>query len=353
MSQRGEHTLNEIMSQPQVWADTLAAFTAVRPELEERWREARPQRILVSGCGSTHYLSQAAASLLQDLTGLPAVAYPASEIVLFPHKMLREAGQTLLLTISRSGTTTETLRAQEVFRAHGGLGNWTITCYPESPMAAASEFVLSTPKSAQEASLAQTRSFTSMLLLAQLMAGGIAGHDTEAAAVLPKHAEALLNGSSDLMVALGQDMGIERFYFLGSGHQAGIASEAMLKTTEMSLSVSNAFHFLEFRHGPMSMAGGNTLISGLLSRTAVAAEQQVLADMNKLGARTLALNPTGKPSEATWEIGMPHDTPDWLRPALYLPPLQMLGYHRAMAKGLDPDNPQNLTAVIYLDSALV
>jgi glucosamine--fructose-6-phosphate aminotransferase (isomerizing) len=352
MSNRGQYTLEEIMSQPQVWAETLADFAALQPVVEEKWNALRPQRILVSGCGSTYYLSHTAASLIQSLTGLPSVAYPASEIALFPQKMLRDAESTLLLTISRSGTTTETLHAQETFRAHNGRANWTITCYPDSPMAETSDFVLPTAVSAQEVSLAQTRSFTSMLLVAELLAATIAGHSIEAAAALPAQADALLAATFDLMEQLGQDESIDRFYFLGSEHQAGIANEAMLKTTEMSLSFSNAFPFLEYRHGPMSMAGESALIAGLLSRTAVAAEQQVLADMNKLGARTLALNPTAKPSEATWEIALPQDTPDWLRPMLYLPPLQLLGYQRSMAKGLDPDNPENLTAVIYLDASL-
>jgi glutamine---fructose-6-phosphate transaminase (isomerizing) len=72
--------------------------------------------------------------------------------------------------------------------------------------------------------------------------------------------------------------------------------------------------------------------------------------MADLGGQTLALNPLSDKVEARWSIQLTPDLPAWARPVLYLPPLQLLGYYRAMSKGLDPDSPRNLSAVVFLDT---
>lgn len=349
MDERGKYTYKEIKQQPVAWEEAGKAFMTQQGTLLRAWEEGQFQRVLFTGCGSTYYLSITAASLFEALTGLPAQARPGSEFLLFPDRVLHRAPDTLLVTISRSGTTTETLRAQKAYRQHGGRAIWTITCYPESPLAEASDLVLSAV-AAQEQSVAQTQSFASMLLLAQLLAATIGGEDTTVMQALPALGEQLLHDSEPLMSDLGGRLDIDRLYFLGSSHQYGVASEAMLKMTEMSLSFSNAFHFLEYRHGPMSMATENALISGLLSHDAFSYEQQVLKEMKELGATMLALNPTAAPAEIDHQIDLPGQLSAWARPLLYLPPLQLLAYFRAMAKGLDPDNPRNLTAVVYLDA---
>jgi glucosamine--fructose-6-phosphate aminotransferase (isomerizing) len=144
---------------------------------------------------------------------------------------------------------------------------------------------------------------------------------------------------------------IERLYFLGSGYQYGIANEVMLKMTEMTLTPSQAFHFMEYRHGPMSMATEQALVTGLLSPQVFTHEHQVLKEMAQMGAQTLALNPTTAVPQTEWQINLPRQLPDWAYPVLYLPSLHLLAYHRALCKGLDPDNPRNLTAVVHLDTA--
>ncbi|MFN2135870.1 MAG: SIS domain-containing protein, partial [Candidatus Promineifilaceae bacterium] len=300
-----------------------------------------------TGCGSTYYLSQTAASLFESLSGVPAAALPGSEFLLFPQRVLAGAEQTLLVTISRSGTTTETLKAQQAFREHGGRTAWCITCYDNSPLAAGSDLVLPAV-AAQERSVAQTKSFSSMLLLAQLLAAAVGGQELATLQALPALGADLLQRAEPLMAELGGRLDLSRFTFLGSGYEYGVASEAMLKMTEMSLSFSNAFHFLEYRHGPMSMATEELLISGLLSAQGFGHEQQVLKEMRALGAATLALNPTSTAAETDWQVALPAQLPAWMRPVLYLPPLQLLAYYRAMAKGLNPDNPRNLTAVVEL-----
>jgi glucosamine--fructose-6-phosphate aminotransferase (isomerizing) len=108
---------------------------------------------------------------------------------------------------------------------------------------------------AQEHSVAQTRSFTSMLLLTQALTAVLAHNEgmLERLHRLPDALEDLVSHLGDLPQRLGTDQSIERFFFLGGGPLYGLANEAMLKTKEMSLSQAEAYHPLEFRHGPMSV----------------------------------------------------------------------------------------------------
>jgi glucosamine--fructose-6-phosphate aminotransferase (isomerizing) len=168
---------------------------------------------------------------------------------------------------------------------------------------------------------------------------------------LPGNLTDLVERVGELPQQLGRDRAIECIFFLGGGPLYGIASEAMLKTKEMSLSFAEVYHPLEFRHGPMSMVNERTLMVGLLSDAGLTEEIKVLADMQKLGARALALIDdasffNGWQPDYAVEIGSGLD--EWERQPLYLPVLQRLAFHRAMAKGLDPDRPTHLTAVVEL-----
>jgi len=350
MTQRGQHTWTEITGQPEAWRATLGAFTADRAALEDFLSQADFAQILVVGCGSTHYLAQTAAAVLTRRTRIPAHALPSSELWLFSGTISPD--RTLLLTVSRSGTTTETLRALECFRETHGGSVLAVTCYPASSLAQQADFALVTP-GGQEQSIAQTRSFTSMLLLTQALAATLA-HDEgilEHLQRLPDVLEDLVARLGDLPQQLGTDQDIERIFFLGGGPLYGLANEAMLKTKEMSLSYAEAYHPLEFRHGPMSMVDEHTLVVGLLSDTALAEELHVLEEMQGLGARTLALVEDGSVFtdwQADHVVELRSGLDEWKRGPLYLPVIQRVAYHRAMAKGLDPDRPHNLTAVVEL-----
>ena len=108
----GMYTYGEIMSQPDAWRETLAYLAAHT----EKIAGLEPQtfdEVIFTGCGSTYYLALAAAALVQELTGVRAKALPASEVWLYPASAYRAGAKTLLIAVSRSGTTTETLRAVE------------------------------------------------------------------------------------------------------------------------------------------------------------------------------------------------------------------------------------------------
>ena len=351
MTPPGTHTYGEIISQPTAWAEALKVGQGAASQVQELWRTSGASELLFTGCGSTYYLSLSAAALARA-RGLPARAAPASEIWLMPESVTPAMGRSLLVTVSRSGETTETVRALAAFRQAGGRAAALLTCYPQSTLAQQTDISLAIP-AAQEESVAQTRSFASMLVLSQLFIGALAGDAGLAQRLkgLPGLGEKLIASYGELASTVGGDLSLDRFFFLGNGPLYGLAEEAMLKMKEMTLSYSEGYHALEFRHGPKSMVEPGTLVVGLLGDRARTQETALFREMRGLGAQTLVLADQGDASG----LGEPHHLvrlgsglPEGERVVLYLPILQLIAFHRAIAKGLDPDRPRNLTAAIIL-----
>ena len=336
----GMYTFEEIMSQPEAWRETLNYLGANAEEIAEIAPETFAE-VIFTGCGSTYYLALAAAALFQELTGVRARALPASEIWLYPASAYLEQ-KTLLIAVSRSGTTTETVRAVEGFREHGKGSVVTLTCYPKSTLAELGDLNL-VFTAGQEKSVAQTRAFSTLYLATVFLAHCWAQKSAEALRELPDVCTRLLSDYAPLAERLGNDLALERFYFLGSGPRYGLACELSLKMKEMTLSHSEPFHFLEFRHGPQSMVTDTTLLVGFVSEASGDQERAVLSEMKARGTQVLSL------AEGDADVAFASGMPEALLNVLYLPVVQLLAFHRSLAKGLNPDRPNNLEAVVMLE----
>lgn len=338
-----DFTWSEIQSQPDAWRQTLAVLNNKRDALAAFLRDSRFERVIFTGCGSTYYLALAAAASMREIGDVEASGLPASEVWLNPATAFPGERRTLLVAVSRSGATTETLRAVEAFKAAGRGAVLTLSCYADAPLASLGDYNLLL-EAGQEQSIAQTRAF-STLYLATLALAALVGerHDLiERMALLPDACQQVLATSRALAHQLGTDAALERCFFLGSGARYGLACEISLKMKEMSLSDSEPFHFLEYRHGPQSMARPGTLIVGLLSEEHRAREAAVLDEMRALGATVVGVGVA--PAAVALAA-----VPDEIRGSLYLPFGQMLAYERAIWRGLTPDRPNQLAAVVTLD----
>jgi glucosamine--fructose-6-phosphate aminotransferase (isomerizing) len=334
-------TLKEITSQTTAWAEAIERATALAREI--RGLDVGNQRQLMCvGCGSTYYLALSAASLLQSRTGVIARAFPASELLLDPQGTYAD-GKSILIAISRSGVTSETARVVAAFKARRLGKVIVLTNYVDSPIAAHGDIVLAMAKG-QERSVAQTRSFTSMHVAATAIAD-LLGPDSMGDAykeALIERGNSLIHDHSDLARQLAADEQIGQVFFLGSGPRYGLASEASLKLKEMSQTVSEPFHFFEFRHGPISMVDEHTLVIGMVSEGGYGYEMEVLKEVRGLGGRTLAIGEKG--TDIEFDSGIA----EYARNVLYLPVPQLFAYHRAVAKGKNPDKPRHLTSFVKL-----
>ena len=344
---RGADTYQEILSQGETWAKTLAAAGRQTAPILEWLRKPRSDTYFI-GCGSTYYLSQAAAFHWRVATGGRAIALPSSELWLNPSAYL-PGESSLLVCVSRSAETSETVHALETYQKMERGDSLVVTCYGDRQLAQMADQKL-VAQDAQERSVAQTRSFTSMFLLTQA-AAGVAAEDRDYLSDLeavPAAFGPLIENYESLARQLAEDARLERFIFLGSGLTYGLANEAMLKMKEMSLSPSEAFHFLEFRHGPKSVVDEQTLIVGLLNEHALQQEAAVLSEMQELGATILAISEDETGLDFEHLVELRSGVGELARGVLTLPILQLLAYYRSMHKGLNPDQPKNLDAVVKL-----
>ncbi len=331
------HTYKEIKSQTQAWAQALDVVRA-----SSLPKAGDYDQVIFTGCGSTYYLSLSAAALYQELTGCAARAVPGGELLLNAQTVLTNQ-KTLLVAISRSGTTTETVKAVEKFKAEKRGDVVVISNYDEvlSRMANVNIVV----DKGQEESVAQTRSFASMFVAASAFCAKMAGQKdlVEAIKKLPEIGNLLIDKYESYAKGIGENLDFDRFYFLGSGIRHGLACEVTLKMKEMTLTHSEPFHFMEFRHGPMSMVNQNAVVVGMLSDANRVHEAKVLSEMKMLGGTVAAF------AESEAHVCFESNIPESVRGVLYLPILQLMAFYRSVKKGLNPDCPANLTAVVKLD----
>lgn len=329
-------TFEEIMSQTGAWKDALRAVAERRDDLQRLWKQNAYEQIIVTGCGSTYYLALTAASLIQTKTGCPTRAVPSSELLLNPDSIYVADQRTLLVAISRSGATTETIQAVQQFTEQGRGEVIVISCYGDKPLNAFATISLVAPQG-QEVSIAQTRSFSAMLVMAEQFANVLSSESVQSSlfdAANRDYVEAALQFAERYV----NPERFTRYFCLGSGPRYGIAAEAMLKMKEMSLTSAEPFHVMEFRHGPKSMIDTETVVIGLISDAGWAAEIAVLEEMKALGATTIAIGNRPEANVVVEKTSL----------AYLMPVLQWLARQRAVAKGIDPDHPRNLEQVVHL-----
>jgi glutamine---fructose-6-phosphate transaminase (isomerizing) len=335
-------TLKEITTQTAAWAEAIENVIAHAAAI--RGLDIASQRqVLCVGCGSTYYLALSAASLLQSRTGVIARAFPASELLLNPGGAFVE-GTTILIAISRSGATSETLRVVSDFKAKRRGAVLVLTNDGGSPIAKQADIALAMTKGREE-SVAQTRSFASMYVAATAIADLLGPDSTDGAFKdrLVDCGNRMLRDHHERARRLAADTTIRQVFFLGSGARHGLANEVSLKLKEMSQTVSEPFHFFEFRHGPISMVDAQTLVVGMVSEGGYDHEMAIMKDVRRLGGRTLTIGERGT------DVEMTSGVPEHARNVLYLPVLQLFACHRAMSSGKNPDKPRNLSAVVELD----
>jgi glucosamine--fructose-6-phosphate aminotransferase (isomerizing) len=348
----GHQTLQEILSQPATWLETARQFESNGALVTAFQSFSTEGPWLFVACGSSYYVARTIAAQWAGALKVNCTAVPASELLFAPHEVLRRTGARQVVLVSRSGKTTEVLRAAEWLKANASVPTVGVTCSENSALAETCTHLLTLPW-ADEKSMVMTRSFTSILLLFEKLGASLAGDASLAVALerLPEKTTPWLAANADKIRALGAKRRFADFVFLGQGAHYWLAQEAALKMTEMSSSYAQAYHTLEFRHGPKSIARKETLITFFLSDAAAEEESLLVPELKKLGAAifvvanraTAALR---RDSDLLIELGL--EEPEYARMALTAIPAQLLGFAVGLRKGLNPDVPKNLTRAVVL-----
>jgi glutamine---fructose-6-phosphate transaminase (isomerizing) len=349
----GADTLREILSQPDIWRETARTFSQ-NDDIDRAVPSFSPREPwLFIACGSSYYLSQTVATLWNKLFPAPCSAVTASEFLFSPGETLQRTAARYVVLISRSGKTTEVLGVAEWLKPAREIRTLGVTCNDASALASLCTHTLKLPW-ADEKSMVMTRSFTSILLTLQRIGARLAGHAELAHSLdsLPKKADLFLAANADKIRAFAAQPIFSDYVFLGQGVHYWLAQEAALKMTEMSSSYAQAYHTLEFRHGPKSIAGKDTLITFLLSDAAAKEEIPLIAELKQLRAAIAVITnraTTEIRNEADLLVELGLDEPEFARMALTAIPAQLLGLEVGLRKGLNPDVPKNLTRAVVLD----
>ena len=350
----GEHTLREILSQPRIWSETETQVRETR--LLEKFADLFSPRSpwLFVGCGSSYYLSRLIAALWTKHFYIPATGVPASELLLAPEETLRRLGAEQIVLMSRSGETTEVLRAAELLRGHKTVQTLGITCNSKSVLEELCTHAFKLTW-ADEASMVMTQSFTAILLAFQRLGLQFVGDNEFSTALdqLAPRGQVWLNAHAKKIQAFATKKKFADYIFLAQGAHYWLAQEAALKMTEMSSSYAQAYHSMEFRHGPRSIAGPNTLITFFVSEAAAAEETLLVKELKELGAGTCVIVNRATPelrkhSDLLIELAI--EGPEFARYAVSTIPAHLLGIATGLRKGLNPDAPKNLTRAVVLDS---
>ena len=251
MKENSSITYREIYGQPESFQAILDTLPAIEKTLDEVFAEPYDQ-LIFTGCGTSLYLAQTSAYLWQASNATPATAVPCSELLFFPENYIK-GKRTLVLPITRKSYTTEVRMAIDKVHTLPGVSSLAITCDPDSSKY--NEHYILAPNTPED-SVIMTRSFTSMVFLAQILAFYAAGRTAEIDAMKDYAAEARkLLEASDAMAKkiIAEKPDLNLFITLGQGAYYGVGNECMNKMKEMGISNSEAYYSMEYRHGPMSL----------------------------------------------------------------------------------------------------
>jgi glucosamine--fructose-6-phosphate aminotransferase (isomerizing) len=352
----------EIFEQPKAIADTLDAVQGISPELfgDGAYRVFQAvDRVLILACGTSYYAGSTAKYWLESIAGIPTAVEIASE---YRYRDSVPDPRTLVVTITQSGETADTLAALKHARNLGMEHTLTICNVATSAMVRECRFSYIT-RAGAEIGVASTKAFTTQLVglyLLTLALAQVRGRLTdaqEASALkdlrhLPVAVQAVLALEPQVISWSEEFARKENALFLGRGLHYPVALEGALKLKEISYIHAEAYPAGELKHGPLALvtsampvvtvAPNDALLEKLKSNLqevrARGGELFVFADSD-----THIANDTG-----VHVIRMPEHY-GALSPILHVVPLQLLAYHTACARGTDVDKPRNLAKSVTVE----
>jgi glucosamine--fructose-6-phosphate aminotransferase (isomerizing) len=338
-------TYREIYGQSEAMSETLRRAPSRFARVASRDPLKRFAEVIFIGCGSSFHIALYAAHAWGTLLGLRARALPASEILNFPTAHLQAGTRSVVVAISRSGGTDETILAVERVKASVRALVIAVTTDPECPLGRAADVHLSFSE-CSERSLVTTGSLTCMMLGLLLLADAYGGGalQTEAAS-LPQEIARSLRENEPLVRAYAEDRTLARFIFLGSGPFSALAAEAALKAIEMALTPAHSYPTLEFRHGPHLLLSPETLLVIFPAEAERPYVPRVVEEARAAQARVLLIGARAVESSIPQLILGEHMN-ELLRPILCAHLVQQLAFWRAVATGVNPDAPPRLTRTV-------
>ena len=356
--------LKEIFEQPQAIRDTLSGRVSEDRVLEEAFGVDaakifdKVKQVQIVACGTSFHAGLIAKYWLESIARMPCQVDIASD---YRYRDIIVQPGTLLVAVSQSGETADTLAALRYAAGRKHVATLAICNVATSSLVRESDFCLLT-MAGQEIGVASTKAFTTQLTLLLILAlvlgrrNGLSGKD-EARLVrdmnrLPELVDRTLRLDRQIRKLSRQFSDKHNSLFLGRGIQYPVAKEGALKLKEISYIHAEAYQAGELKHGPLALvdsdmpvivvAPNNDLLDKLRSN---------LSEVSARGGKlyVFADEGIGLESDRSCKVINLPGCPEVLDPILFTVPLQLLAYHVAIIKGTDIDHPRNLAKSVTVE----
>ena len=352
----------EIFEQPRAISDTLEAIAGITPELFGDGAHAvfsNIDRVLILACGTSYYSGSTAKYWLESIAGIPCSVEIASE---YRYRDSVPDPRTLVVTISQSGETADTIAALKHARSLGMAQTLTICNVATSAMVRECKLHFLT-HAGVEIGVASTKAFTTQLValflltltLAQMR--GRLSAEQEAVHIkalrhLPVAVAAVLALEPQVIAWAADFARKENALFLGRGLHYPIALEGALKLKEISYIHAEAYPAGELKHGPLALVTSAMPVVTIAPNDALL--EKLKSNLQEVRARggelfVFADSDTHISSEPGVHVIRMPEHYGALSPILHVVPLQLLAYHTACARGTDVDKPRNLAKSVTVE----
>jgi glucosamine--fructose-6-phosphate aminotransferase (isomerizing) len=356
----------EIFEQPTAVANTLelaVAGRSVPPQLfgagaEQALRAS--EAVAIIACGTSYHAALVARYWIEDIAGLPCSVEIASE---YRYRRPAAAPDTLLVSVSQSGETADTIAAQHYAMSRGGHHASLCICnVPESSLLRASDLRFLT-RAGPEIGVASTKAFTTQLVALALLAVVLARLKGRLSAAVEKE---LLDDLRYLPAAMCRMLELEpqaaewaaalaereHALFLGRGVHYPVAMEGALKLKEISYIHAEAYAAGELKHGPLALVSRDMPVVAIAPGDALIGK--IKSNLNEVRARggrlyVLADRDARIEEGADTRVIRTPECRGLAAPILHTLPLQLLAYHAAVLRGNDVDKPRNLAKSVTVE----
>ncbi|MDR2967573.1 MAG: isomerizing glutamine--fructose-6-phosphate transaminase [Methanobacteriaceae archaeon] len=316
-------------------------------------------RICFVACGTSYHASIVGKYLIEDLIAIPTEVLIASE---FKHSAKTLTKNTLSIFLSQSGETADTLKALKI--ANRFSKTLSIVNVENSSLAREADYNINT-SAGSEIGIAATKSYLSQLICIYLFVAYLTKDKNEKNGIkefnrimdsldnLQEFIEGILPKEEEIKEIAKKYKNAQNFFFLGRGLSYPTAMEGSLKLKEISYIHAEAYAGGEFRHGPIALIEKGVPVVVVIPKDEDYEDSlSILKEVKSIGGDVIAIascNDTAIKSESDEVICLNEKIDPIISPLTYVVPLQLLAFHICLTKGLDPDNPKNLTKCVAND----
>ena len=343
--------------QKEIFEQPAAVYATLQEQLADDTLLRSVDAVLILACGTSYHAGMVARYWMESIAGIPCTVEIASE---YRYRETVPNPRALVIAISQSGETADTLAALEHASSLGQRTTLAVCNVPESALARKAALRLLT-RAGPEIGVASTKAFTSQLTALLLLAVKLAGirgrilpHQqaqiVDRVRELPAAVTDALRTEPEMAAWAAKFAQCEHALFLGRGVHYPIAMEGALKLKEISYIHAEAYAAGELKHGPLALVDAAMPVIAIAPKDALLDKlKSNLHEVRARGGELYVLATEDFEESDGIHVVRMHDAPGILSPIVSTVPLQLLAYHAALLRGNDVDKPRNLAKSVTVE----